>query len=328
MKIGSRTIKTAIGTPISISIAQVLGVTNFVSAGILTILCIQPSRKRSVMSAWHRFLACIIASIFSIVFFEMIGYSPIVIGLMLLCFIPTTVLLKITPGIATSSVIILNLYSAEGISLTFLTEQFILIVVGVGIALLVNLYMPSLENQLKEKQNKLEENFQVILHEIALYIRDRNDKWAGKELSNCEQLLQEASNLVSLDKENHLLRSKHPYYDYFTMRRKQFDLLQKMLPLVSKLPNTDSISMQIADFFEDLSDNVHPGNTAIIYLDELEELRKTFDKEELPKTQEEFETRANLFRLLHEIEDYLILKKKFKASDVNERTNKKKTGKA
>lgn len=324
MKIGSRIIKTAIGTPISISIAQVLGLTNFISAGILTILCIQPSRKRSVLSAWHRFLACVVAALFSIIFFELIGYHPIVIGIMLAFFIPVTVWLKATPGIATSSVIILNLYSAEYISVTFLTEQLFIIIIGIGTALLVNLYMPSLESQLKQKQDELEHNFQIILNEIALYIRNKNENWDGKELQICEDILQDAMDLVLLDKENHLLRNKHPYRDYFQMRSKQLELLEKMLPLVSRLPNRDAISFKIAGFFEKLGDAVHPGNTATLYLEELEELRRTFDREELPKTREAFETRANLFRLLHEIEDYLLLKKKFKKSDVPEKTRKKK----
>ncbi|GGJ94572.1 hypothetical protein GCM10007063_16330 [Lentibacillus kapialis] len=324
MKIGSRTIKTAIGTPISISIAQVFGLTNFVSAGILTILCIQPSRKRSVLSAWHRFLACVTAALFSIIFFELIGYHPVVIGIMLAFFIPVTVWLKVTPGIATSSVIILNLYSAGHISFSFLTGQFFLIIIGIGTALLVNLYMPSFDTQLKQKQDELEYHFQIILNEIALYIRNKNENWDGKELKVSEDILQDAMDLVLLDKENHLLRNEHPYRDYFQMRNKQLELLEKMLPLVSRLPNSDAISVKIASFFEKLADNVHPGNTATVYLDELEELRKTFDREELPKTQEEFETRANLFRLLHEIEDYLLLKKKFKKSDVPEKRRVKK----
>src|SRR5690625_3032197 len=206
VKIGYRTIKTAIGAPISISIAQLLGLTNFVSAGILTILCIQPSRKKSVLSASHRFLACIIASIFSFVFFETLGYNPIAVGIMLALFIPTTVFLKITPGIATSSVIILNLYSAEYMSYSFLIDQFLVITVGVGVGLLLNLYMPSMEKQLKQKQTKLEGYFQVILHEFALYIKNRNQKWNGKELKLSEDILEEAMDLVDLDRENHLLR--------------------------------------------------------------------------------------------------------------------------
>ncbi|WP_206207778.1 aromatic acid exporter family protein [Virgibacillus profundi] len=321
MKIGYRTIKTAIGTPVAISIAQLLGVTNFVSAGILTILCIQPSRKRSFLSAWHRFLACIIASIYSVVFFELIGYSPIVVGIMLAVFIPTTVFLKIAPGITTSSVIILNLYSSSYINFSFLMDQFLLIIVGIGTGLLLNLYMPSLDKQLKSHQKKLEGNFQVILYEIALYIRDKNKTWDGKEITECEELLEEATELVERDLENHLFRSKHAYRDYFKMRARQFELLQRMLPLVTRLPNQDYISEKIAQFFEELSESVHPENTAILFLEELVELQKEFNTEELPTSREEFETRANLYRLLHEIEDYLRIKRKYKKSDIKTRAS-------
>src|SRR5699024_11428910 len=41
------------------------------------------------------------------------------------------------------------------------------------------------------------------------------------ELQICEDILQDAMDLVLLDKENHLLRNKHPYRDYFQMRNKQ-----------------------------------------------------------------------------------------------------------
>ncbi|MFS0672755.1 aromatic acid exporter family protein [Ornithinibacillus sp. 179-J 7C1 HS] len=317
MKIGYRTIKTAIGTPLSIVVAQALGLSNFTSAGILTILTIMPSRKQSVLSAWHRLLACIVASILSFLFFEFIGYNPIILALMLLVFIPITVLLKVTPGIITSSVIILNLYSTGDIPFSLLLQQFILILVGIGTGLLMNLYMPGNEQKLKQIQIKLEQNFQKILTEIALYIRDNSTVWDGRELKESEELLKQATNLVVIEKENHLLRSQHNYYDYFNMRNKQLDLFRKMLPLVTKLPNRDEISLKIADFFEGLAESVHPGNTAIVFLELLKDLRDEFHKEDLPTTRDEFETRANLFRLLHEIESYLLIKKRYKDSDVS-----------
>lgn len=317
VKIGYRTIKTAIGTPISIVIAQALGLTNFTSAGILTILTIKPSRKQSVISAWHRLLACIVASILSYLFFEFIGYHPVVLGLMLMVFIPITVWLKVTPGIITSSVIILNLYSTNGIPVSLLLQQFIIILVGIGTGLLINLYMPGYDQKLKQIQMKLEHNFRMVLTEIALYLRDNNTVWDGKEIRQSEELLEQATRLVEIDRENHLLRSQHTYYDYFYMRNKQLDLLRRMLPLVTKLPNRDEISLKIADFFEGLADSVHPENTAIVFLEQLKELRDEFHNEDLPTTQEEFETRANLFRLLHEIEGYLIIKKRYKDSDVS-----------
>src|SRR5699024_990698 len=145
-----------------------------------------------------------------------------------------------------------------------------------------NLYMPSLDKPLKEKQERLDHNFQVILYEITSYINDKKEKWHGKELTESEEILEEALEIVDLDKENHLLRDQHFYHDYFTMRAKQLELLQQMLPLVSRLRDKDVPSEEIAGFFIELSEAVHPGNTAIVYLNKLNELRKQFNQEELP----------------------------------------------
>lgn len=315
MRIGSRTIKTAIATPIAISLATFFGISNSLSAGILTILCIQPSRKKSVQTAWKRFFACVLALVFSVAFFVTLGYSPLVLGLLLAVFIPVTVLLNIEQGILTSMVITLNLYSFGEVNLDFLTDQFLVILLGIGIGLLVNLYMPSLDKPLMAKQKELEENFQVILFEIARYIREENMDWAGNEINQIERIFEDADKLVQRDKENHLLRDEHSFEMYFHMRRKQFDLLKQMLPLVTRLPKKDEISELIAAYFEKLSQSVHPGNTAELFLVELNEIRQSFKKVALPKTQEEFETRASLFQLLHDIEDYLLLKGKYIKSD-------------
>lgn len=326
MKIGYRTIKTAIATPIAISIAQFIGVSNALSAGILTILCIQPSRKKSVQSAWHRFLACVLSMVFSILFFEFLGYSPLVLGLLLAVFIPTTVYLKIEQGILTSMVITLNLYTFGTIKVSFLTDQFSLIIIGIGVGLLVNLYMPSLEKELITNQKQLEARFQKVLLEIALYIRGENMDWNGKEITELEGIFDKTAQLVERDRDNHLLRDNPSFENYFRMRYQQYELLKQMLPLVTRLPRQYEISEQFANFFEELSESVHPGNTAALFLRDLNHLRETFKSNDLPKTQAEFETRANLYQLLYDIEEYLILKSKFKASDiVKQQAKKKKT---
>lgn len=316
MKIGYRTIKTAIGTPIAISIAQLLGLTNVVSAGILTILCIQPSRMKSVEGAWQRFSACLLAIIFAIAFFELFGYNAFAVGLLILLFIPTTVFLNIEQGIMTSCVIMLNLFAKGNIEFLFIKEQVLLIIIGIGTGLLINLYMPDLDKHLKRHQKDLERQFQTILQEIAAYIRDENLDWDGKEITSAEKTLDKALHLVELDRDNHPLRDTHSYYNYFNMRKKQFELLEQMLPLVVQLPKKDTVSELIATYFDKLAEAVHPGNTAILFLDELKQLHDQIKEKKLPETQEEFETRSNLFQLLQEIEDYLILKNRFKKSDV------------
>ncbi|MFC0522802.1 aromatic acid exporter family protein [Pontibacillus salicampi] len=316
MKIGYRTLKTAIGTPVAIWIAQLLSLTNFASAGILTILCIQNTRKRSMESATSRFAACMLAMVFSFVVFETAGYNPIAIGLMLLLFIPATVRLNITQGIVTSSVIILHLYGSNNINWSTILNEFLLIVVGIGVALLLNLYMPSLEGKLKEKQHKIEGNFRTILREIASFLRTGDQQWSGQELTATADLLDEAKALAYQDVENRMTKGHHEYYHYFQMRKKQFELLERMLPLISRIHQTTEEAQVIAEFFDELSENVHPGNTAVLFLQQIKDMRAEFEKTELPQSREEFEARASLYTLLNEIEQYLIIKRLFKKSDV------------
>ncbi|MFD2925902.1 aromatic acid exporter family protein [Halobacillus naozhouensis] len=316
MKIGYRTIKTAAGTPFAIWIAQLLHVDNYASAGILTILCIQITRKRSFLSAWHRFAACLVAMVFSFVFFELIGYHPFAIGLMLFVFIPTAVWLKITPGIVTSSVIILHLYGSGGITAALIWNELMLMLVGIGTALLLNVYMPSLEGELEGFQRQVEDNFAIILKELSHFLKDSNESWTGKELTETAALLEKAKSLSSRDVENHLLRTHNPYYHYFHMRTKQFELLERMLPLVTRISGSNKHAWRIGQFFEELAQGIHPGNTAVLYLNRLKDMKEEFRNDDLPVSREEFEERASLFHLLNEIEEYLIIKRSFKKSDV------------
>jgi uncharacterized membrane protein YgaE (UPF0421/DUF939 family) len=75
----------------------------------------------------------------------------------------------------------------------------------------------------------------------------------------------------------------------------------------------------IASFIEELAEHIHSGNTAVIYLDHLAEMRKDFEQMELPKTREEFEIRAALLHFIKEMEQYLLIKREFKGLDTRKK---------
>ncbi|MGD6815612.1 aromatic acid exporter family protein [Metabacillus sp. 84] len=311
-RIGYRTIKTALGTAAAISIAQMAGLENFPSAGIIAILCIQVTKKKSLQSSWARFLACSIAILFSFVFFELFGYSPLVIGMMLLLFIPTAVLAQAKEGIVTSSVIILHLYASNHITFELVLNELALIAIGIGVALIMNLYMPSVDRRLGEYQIKIEGSFAAIFRQMELYLLEGDNEWDGKEITDTARLLHEAKTLAFRDVENHFLRNENLYYHYFKMREKQFELIERLLPLISNLSVTVEQGEMIADFIKDLREHIHPGNTAHIFLRKLHHMKTTFQEMPLPQTREEFETRAALLHLVRELEQYLVMKSYFK----------------
>jgi len=316
-KIGYRTIKTAIGTSISILLAQLIGLDNFASAGILTILCIQETKKKSIRSSAERFIACVVGMIFSFIMFEGIGYNAVTIGILLLLFIPTLVKLSATEGIATSTVIILHTFTAKNFTVQLVVNELGLIIIGIGVALLINLYMPSVEKELKKYKMRIEANFSIIFREMVVYLRSSNSNWDGREITETAELLQEGKTVAFRDVENHFKRLENHYYHYFKMREKQFDIIERMLPLVTTIPHTVDQGKIIADFIEEISQSIHSGNTAIMFLQKLYEMRVSFQQMELPTTREEFEARAALLQFLKEMEHYLIIKRSFKGLEVH-----------
>ncbi|MFD1736369.1 aromatic acid exporter family protein [Bacillus salitolerans] len=311
-KIGYRTLKTAVGVTVSIFIAHLLGLDYYASAGIITILCIQATKKKSLQSSWSRFVAGAIAMVYSVVFFQLIGYTPLTIGLILLLFIPTTVYFRIQEGIVTSSVVIFHLYDTQTFSPHLILNEFALILIGIGVALIMNLYMPSVDKQLKLYQKEIETNFSIIFKEVANYLKQKDSNWDGKEITTVHQIIQSAKSLAFRDIQNHFLRHENIYYSYFKIREQQLEIIERILPIVTSLDQTGIQGEMLAEFIEDLSDSIHPGNTAKRFLDKVEGLKKEFREMDLPTTREEFEARASLFQFLKEMEQYLIIKSYFR----------------
>ncbi|RSD27480.1 aromatic acid exporter family protein [Mesobacillus subterraneus] len=317
-RIGYRTLKTALGTALSIIIAQYLGFDNFVSAGILTILCIQVTKKRSLQASWHRFLACLIAMAFSAIFFEGILYHPFVIGLLLLFFIPTAVMVRAKEGIVSSSVIIMHIYSAGKVTADLLLNELGIITIGIGVALIMNLYMPSVDNKLEQFQREIEAQFKKIFIEIAKYLKNHDTSWDGRELTETAALIEKAKALAIQDVENHFLRDENLYYQYFKIREKQFEIIERVLPSITSIPQHVEQSTMVAEFVEVLAKGIHPGNTVLFYLEKLMRMKAEFENMELPKSREEFEARASLLHFVNEMEQFLLLKRSFKGLRTSE----------
>lgn len=307
-KIGYRTLKTAVATPIALAIAQFFAINNVATAGILAMLCIQPSRKKSFRTAVDRFLACLLAIVFSALFFELLGYSPVILSLLLIIFIPTTLFLKIEKGIFTSTVITLNIYLFEHLNFEFIINQLYLIIIGIGVGFLVNLYMPSLDKKLEYIKKNVEVRFKIIFLQLAKIIRLEKNHWEQREIYELNKLLEQAMELVVRDKENRLISNKHSYYDYFEMRKHQFEILQEIIINIKRLPQQEKIGNDIALFIENLAMAVPTEDTTSQLLEELQQIKMKFRKYKLPKSYQEFEAQSILLQFLYNIERYLSVK--------------------
>lgn len=309
--IGYRTLKTAIGIALSIGLAEFLHLENYTSAGILTILCIQTTKRKSVHAIYTRVFASLLVMLLSFIIFSIAGYNTIALGVLVLVFIPFLVMFKVTPGFVSSIVILLHIFNARHFTLELLENELLLMLVGFGIGFLVNFYMPDIAKGMDKHRIIIEDAYGKIFHEIELYLRTGDTAWDGKELIIAEQSIERGKALAYMDIENHLMRKQDLYYRYFDIREKQLEIIERVLPKITNLPASVEHSAIVADFIGELSENVHSGNTVIENRIKLRAVRDEFEMMPLPKTHEEFLSMSALYAFIEEIDQYFAVKKGF-----------------
>ncbi|HCU8249999.1 aromatic acid exporter family protein, partial [Acinetobacter baumannii] len=90
-KIGFRTIKTAVGMTLGVIISKLLGLDNYASSAILVVLCIKHTKVHSLQAIISRLVSCFLVLFLGSAIFSLLGQSPIVLGIIVLLFIPLTV---------------------------------------------------------------------------------------------------------------------------------------------------------------------------------------------------------------------------------------------
>ena len=306
--IGTRTIKTAISVVVALVIAQLFELDNASTAAVIALLSVQSTKMQSVIVALKRFAACIAGMLLATLLFEGTAYTPITIGLLLFLYIPIMARLQLQDGIVPGFVIIMQMYVKGFVSVDFLINQVSIVSIGIIVALIVNLYMPSTEIKLREIAVETEENMKQLLLQLSRFVRQREPVWNDEFDIRTAESIKEGQLIAKRNVENSFFRKENYYEAYFNMRGEQIAIIQRALPSILHLPSTFEQSEMMSQCIENIALSLHERNPATELLDSVRQLKATFREMELPKTRQEFETRAALLILINEIERFLSLK--------------------
>ena len=320
--IGMKTLKTGIGASVAMIIAQFLGMKYAASAGIVTILSIQNTRRESVQIAIRRLIATCIALFIGGVTFFVLGFNPISFGIYLFIFIPIVAKLKVTEGIAPASVLVTHLLGEGQITSHIITNEIMIMLVGVGVALIINLYMPSLEKQLLTQKRTIEAEMYEIFIKMSVSLKSKEQILdIGTELDTLGNNLKEAMKRATQYRNNSFIGKKSLYEKYFEMRYLQYQVMRYMQRHFEHFYMVAKEAFEIAKLTDKLAECVHGRILVEELLVEVDKLRAYFKESKLPVTRDEFENRAMLYQFLSDIEQYLAIKKQFKDS-LNEKERK------
>lgn len=312
MKVGLRTIKTAVSATAAIFAAKQLGLLNPASAGIIALLSVTATKKSTIRVGIERLVALSIAAFIAWVIFPLFGYHALSFGLFLLLFIVLANHFRLNEGIPVSSVLISQLLIAGDVNFSLVKNAYMLLIIGVGCALLVNLYMPNTEDKLKEKQEQIDKELTQVLTSFA-------DLLEAKSFGNCDNKLVVLKNTLEQSEiwarkhdDNFLFRDESYYASYFSMRTLQVQSLEKMNSVIqSVLPLGQGQGKVIAELLRETVNRFSKENDGTELLEQLEEVYDFYRHSPLPENREEFEYRAQLFYFLTEFEHFLEIKKSF-----------------
>lgn len=304
--------KMAVSAAIALSIGNYLELKFATVGAVIAILSIQDTRLKALVVGKNRIIACVLGQVLSIALYKTLGQNPLVFGLFLITFIPLTSKLKIEEGMIASVVLSTHLLVADSINRSWIVNEFLLMIIGIGVASILNLFMPSLEDKFKDDIKWIEEKYKIIISKMA------------KSLNTCTVDIDEQSIIESVEERllhsketaykivnNNFFRTNSYYTDYINMRINQFDTIKRMRLHFQKFNIPVEQMKWMGQFTQRVSEHISQYNDCKDLLKELDELRGEFKKMALPKTREEFESRAQLLQFLNDMEEFLYMKRNF-----------------
>ncbi|MGT2743123.1 aromatic acid exporter family protein [Streptococcus plurextorum] len=311
MSLFQRTIKLTVATVLAIWLADVFGLAYTSSAGIIAILSVLDTRRSSIKIAKQRFLSALLALGIASSLFALLGFHLPVIALYLACYVPLAYRFQLEAGIAPITVLVLHLYMEQSIAPSWLVNELLLFMVGASVALLLNLYMPSKESEIASYHIQVEEKLKAILHRFEGFLLSGDGSNEAVLIGQLDDLLTEAKRLVYLDHNNQLFQQTNYQVHYFDMRQEQSKLLRQMALNVNSCHLGSRESVILAHLFHETAQQLSQENPAKTLLEDIADFRELFRQRPLPKTRDEFETRAVLFQLLNDLERFIQFKVDF-----------------
>jgi uncharacterized membrane protein YgaE (UPF0421/DUF939 family) len=307
-----KSIKIALAAVLSITIAAEFGLKYSATAGIITVLSIQNTKRETFKSAGNRTFAFLGALLLSGIVFHLLGFTLPGFALYLLLFSLLCLYAGWGEAIAMDSVLITHFLSEKSMSLSLIGNETALFFIGTTVGVLVNLHLRKRGDEFQKLSDDVDKKAKEILNQMARLLL-KEDK-GGFDLSCINQLREkiDLARVCAFNNYNNALWKKDTYeIDYVEMRQQQSNVLEGIYENIKDISLLPRQAEEVADLLANIEQNYHRYNTGESLLEDLNRLLSDLKHHELPVSREEFEARAILFYILKQLERLIMLKRSF-----------------
>jgi uncharacterized membrane protein YgaE (UPF0421/DUF939 family) len=207
-----------------------------------------------------------------------------------------------------------HFFSIDVFAFDVVINEFYIICLGQLVALILNTMRNTDEQevQLRTAIRDIQGRMQGLLLDTIDYIEsDGQNKQIWPELKETMELLDHYI-LKSAEYEGNKFEGDAGYFlRYFEMRRNQLMVIRNLHGELSRMKEMPVQAQVIATYIAYMSEYVTELNVPTKQLEYMDELFKQMANEPLPVTRSEFENRACLYHVLMDLEDFLIIKKRY-----------------
>lgn len=306
--------KIALGSSLAIYTAELLGLQFSSSAGIVTLLTVITTKKGTLRLSIARIITFLLACAVTAVTFLPIHSEWMAYGAFVFLVALISEVLGWRATISTNAVIGTHFLMNKDFSPDFFLNEFLLVFIGIVFAFLLNMLqdVQGEKRNFAERIHQLEQKMQLLLEEIGKYLAgqpSRKSLW--HELAAIEAQLQKSME-AAYEYEGNTYEENAAYYArYFEMRLNQCRILHNLQRQMQKIKDMPIQAKVVSEYICYMGRYVTELNKPALQLQRLDEILLKMKEEPLPVTRPEFESRALLYHILMDLEDFLLEKKRF-----------------
>lgn len=307
-----RLLKYGAGALLASAIAATLNIQYSLSAGIITLLTIQDTKKETVTIALKRIVIFFIMTALSAIILPLYGYNLVSLGIILFPYLFFCLVLSMKEAIAPIAVLCTHYITSESCSPKMIINELLILVIGCGVGIILNLFMVNSYKQIRSIQRDIDRIISSIICRMSINIKEEDkSKYTGNCFEELEDLLEKMKKESVNYMNNHFTGTNDYFYKYMQMRMVQCLSLKRIFADIKSLEYTTTQAEKLSEYLYKICDEFGEANNAVSLLEELNKLFDFYKNEKLPISRIEFENRAVLYNILTELKEFIEIKKRF-----------------
>lgn len=295
-----------------IALAEQLQLQHSISAGIVAILTIQPTKKETVETALTRFYAFLVSLVIAYLCFLLFGFSIQSFLLYLSIYVVLCNVLHWYYALTMNAVLISHFVGYGVMNGDTIINEVLIFAIGVGTGIIANLHLrknvDAIENLKQEADSKIIEILNRMSEQILNV--DMTDYNADCFIE-LRKMIRKAKNMAEENYLNQFHKDDRYDIEYIMMRDRQCQVLYEMYKNVRKLNSTPETAREISHFLGAMAKGFHKDNDGVELMKHFREMDIYMKRKPLPVERLEFENRARLFVVMRNIEEFIQIKTDF-----------------